>query len=266
MTLSQKARPSMGLILLLALSVQACGVIGFNTKTQKAKIERANDAPSPVYTDSDSAVERADNTEDAGQGQGFPSLSIPAAGALFLEDGVASWYGPKFHGKATANGETYDMDGLTAAHRTLAFNSKVKVTNLENGKSVIVRINDRGPYAKSRIIDLSRKAARDIDMIQNGTAKVRLELLEGKLTDASGFCSICDNFAVQLAAFTNAFDARTKADEIKGAYVQSSENDGKKVYRVLYGKFEDRAAAERALGELRTKGIDGFVRQLENLQ
>ena len=77
----------------------------------------------------------------------------------YIESGVASWYGPKFHGRLTANGEKYDMDGITAAHRTLPFNSEVVVENLDNGKTVQVRINDRGPYAKDRIIDLSKGAA-----------------------------------------------------------------------------------------------------------
>ena len=83
-----------------------------------------------------------------------------------IETGVASWYGPNFHGKLTANGEIYNMHELTAAHKTLPFNSIVRVENLSNGKSVIVRINDRGPFVKNRIIDLSRKAAQEIDMIQ----------------------------------------------------------------------------------------------------
>ncbi len=94
-----------------------------------------------------------------------------------LEKGVASWYGPNFHGKKTANGETYDMYGLTAAHRTLPFNTVVQVQNLDNNKSVNVRINDRGPFAKSRIIDLSKKTAEKIDMIGPGTVNVELILV-----------------------------------------------------------------------------------------
>ena len=95
----------------------------------------------------------------------------------YAETGVASWYGPNFHGENTANGETYDMHGLTAAHRTLQMPSVVRVTNLENGRWVIVRINDRGPFARDRIIDLSRAAAEAIDMTGRGTAQVRVEIL-----------------------------------------------------------------------------------------
>jgi len=90
------------------------------------------------------------------------------------ETGIASWYGPDFYGKYTANGELYDGNDLTAAHRTLPLPVNVRVTNLENGKSIIVRVNDRGPYARGRIIDLSRHAAELLDVVKNGTARVRV--------------------------------------------------------------------------------------------
>ncbi|MEQ9199951.1 MAG: septal ring lytic transglycosylase RlpA family protein, partial [Rhodospirillales bacterium] len=101
----------------------------------------------------------------------------PAVDYAYDETGIASWYGPNFHGKDTANGERYDMDALTAAHRTLPLPSNVRVTNLENGRSIIVRVNDRGPFSKGRIIDLSRKAAMQLDMIGAGTARVRVRIL-----------------------------------------------------------------------------------------
>jgi rare lipoprotein A len=97
-----------------------------------------------------------------------------------VETGVASWYGPGFHGKSTANGERYDQSDRTAAHRTLQMPSVVRVTNLDNGQSTIVRINDRGPFARNRIIDLSRTAAQEIDMIGRGTARVRVEQLQAE--------------------------------------------------------------------------------------
>ena len=92
-------------------------------------------------------------------------------------DGIASWYGPDFHSKKTSNGEIYDMYDITAAHKTLPMNTVVKVENLENGKTIIVRINDRGPFVKGRIIDLSNKAAHEIDMVRRGTAKVKVSVL-----------------------------------------------------------------------------------------
>ena len=93
--------------------------------------------------------------------------------------GKASWYGPGFAGRKTANGERFNPSKLTAAHRTLPFNTKIKVTNLSNGKSVVVRINDRGPYAGRRIIDLSKAAARKIGMLKTGVAKVQLVAVGG---------------------------------------------------------------------------------------
>jgi rare lipoprotein A len=97
-----------------------------------------------------------------------------------VETGVASWYGPGFHGKNTANGEIYDQRDRTAAHRTLQMPSVLRVTNLENGQSTVVRVNDRGPFARSRIIDLSQVAAEELGMTRNGTARVRVEQLEGE--------------------------------------------------------------------------------------
>jgi rare lipoprotein A len=106
-------------------------------------------------------------------------VSTPLAPARLgsTETGVASWYGFPYHGRRAASGEVYDMQQLTAAHRTLPFQTWVEVTNLSNGKQVDVRINDRGPFAKGRILDLSQAAARDIDMLRAGTARVRLKVI-----------------------------------------------------------------------------------------
>jgi rare lipoprotein A len=103
-----------------------------------------------------------------------PVVQKPPA---FTQVGMASYYGPGLNRKPTADGEPFDMNALTAAHRSLPLNSKVRVTNLENGRSVIVRINDRGPFAANRIIDLSVKAARELGMTHDGVTRVKLELL-----------------------------------------------------------------------------------------
>ena len=107
-------------------------------------------------------------------------LYTPKEDFNHTETGVASWYGPGFHGKSTANGERYDQSDRTAAHRTLQMPSIVRVTNLSNGLSTVVRINDRGPYASNRVIDLSRTAAQELDVIRNGTARVRIEQLQAE--------------------------------------------------------------------------------------
>ncbi len=112
--------------------------------------------------------------------QVFGVSYIPKEYEEYEEEGIASWYGDDFHGKQTANGETYDMDSMTAAHPTLPLPSLVEVTNLSNDKKVIVRVNDRGPFAKSRIIDVSEKAAQALDFRDVGTAKVRVKLLRNE--------------------------------------------------------------------------------------
>ncbi len=110
-------------------------------------------------------------TEQAPPIENIPEPSQPT----LLETGLASWYGPRFHGKLTASGEVFNQEKFTAAHRTLPWGSRVKVTNLANGKSVEVRINDRGPFSKGRIIDVSRAAARALGMMKSGITTVRIE-------------------------------------------------------------------------------------------
>lgn len=104
----------------------------------------------------------------------------------YREVGLASWYGPGFHGRTTASGERFDQNELTAAHRELPFGSEVKVTNLENGRSIVVAINDRGPYVPGRVIDLSKAAARRLGMVEEGIVKVRVEAEPARLAGATG--------------------------------------------------------------------------------
>jgi rare lipoprotein A len=102
----------------------------------------------------------------------------PYHDSRFVEQGIASWYGAEFHGRNTANGEPFDMNGVTAAHKTLPLPSTVRVSNLENGRSILVRVNDRGPFVNGRVIDLSRRAAQLLGVYGPGTAKVRVEFVE----------------------------------------------------------------------------------------
>jgi rare lipoprotein A len=105
-----------------------------------------------------------------------PTPGGPSTG--WTQQGIASWYGNPFHGRRTASGETYDMDAMTAAHRTLPFGTVLQVVNLDNGRAVRVRVNDRGPYVDGRVIDLSRGAARELDMVGPGTARVHVTVIE----------------------------------------------------------------------------------------
>lgn len=141
-------------------------------------------------------------------------------------EGYASWYGPDFQGKLTANGEIFDTNKLTAAHKSLPFGSIVKVTNLENNKSVVVRINDRGPYVAGRIIDLTHAAAGAIGMLGSGVSKVKLEVLHKQQENALR--------SVQVAAFTLRNNAIRVQKELYDLGLEPSiETGASGVYRVL---------------------------------
>ena len=181
-----------------------------------------------------------------------------------IEDGIASWYGPNFDGKLTANGETYDMYAMTAAHRTLPFNTVLKVRNIDNGKSVQVRINDRGPYAKNRVIDLSKKAAQKIDMLGPGTANVELILLEGDLANSRVTNLKVPTYTVQLASFNKRNQAENHANKIRGARVEKIALSDNVVYRVYHGIYTDKSDARKKQRQLKRQGFNGYVKQIEN--
>lgn len=177
----------------------------------------------------------------------------------FSEEGVASWYGSDFHGKKTANGEIYDMYGMTAAHKLLPFGTRLKVTNLDNGRFVTVRVNDRGPFVASRIIDLTHKAASDLDMIGPGTARVRVESI-GTIAGQSG-SDLIGVFYVQVGAFSvkkNAHDLALR--------IQASGKPSRVVYvpeigfhRVQVGPYGSLSATEAAAASLHGEFPDSFV-------
>lgn len=178
------------------------------------------------------------------------------------EEGEASWYGPGFHGRQTASGEVYDMEAMTAAHRELPFGSRVRVINLDNGHETRVRINDRGPFARGRVLDLSRAAAREIDMLGSGTARVRIEVLEGVAQPATrartaATVPIPDGCTlVQVGAFAEHRNAAelTRRLEARGEPVRQLRG-GDGLVRVLVGPFatesETRRMLERFDGNLR---------------
>src|SRR6185436_6121786 len=126
------------------------------------------------------------------------------------QSGTASWYGPGFHGRQTSSGELYDQNGMTAAHKTLPLGTRVRVTNVQNERSVEVRINDRGPFVGNRIIDLSYAAAKAIDMVGAGTAQVLIEILETPVPISSVPSSL--RFTVQIGSFTKRESAESLRD------------------------------------------------------
>ncbi len=186
----------------------------------------------------------------------------------FIQEGVASWYGPNFHKKKTANGETYDMYGMTAAHNTIPFDIYVKVTNLENWKSTVVRINDRGPFAKNRIIDLTHTAASKLSMLKNGTAAVRIEALgfkkemNGKqVFIAPSSYSIKGTYTLQVGSFKTRGSAESLAKSIEpdfsNVHITDVEVGGEKYYRVLAGSYKTKEDAESDKERLIKAGYTG---------
>ena len=163
--------------------------------------------------------------------------------------GIASWYGPSFHGKPSASGEPYDMWALTAAHRTLPFGTLVQVTKVETGKTVTVRINDRGPFIKGRIIDLSYTAARELAMIGEGTADVALTIVSpGNASIPS--ITAPTRFWVQAGAFTKLREAMTLRERLGSQYdqvrVKTVNLPSGEWHRVQVGIFHSKKTAQTA--------------------
>lgn len=191
----------------------------------------------------------------------------------FRQQGVASWYGKQFHEKKTANGETYNMHAMTAAHKTLPFGTMVEVKNVGNNKTTIVRINDRGPFCRGRIIDLSFSAAKEIEMIKNGTAAVEITALgnDDEVLTVSGENSpntspanlyFTGDFTIQVGSFgdpDNAEKLKKSLEKIaQDIHVVPIDKNGQTFYRVRVGRFNSLKQArhmEQHLGQNGFKNI-----------
>lgn len=206
------------------------------------------------------------------------------------EEGLASYYADKFHGRKTASGERYHKNKFTAAHRTLPFDTKVKVTNLSNDSSVIVTINDRGPYGKGKIIDLSYCAAKELNFVKKGITKVKIEILSDSLR-SEDIISLADTVRPDknlIPSEPGAYDFNFKETELKGYYIQTGaykdqealteeiynlqkKIDPNYIYieiikikntiikRVLLGPYEKKQG-DAELAGLQKKGISGFLK------
>lgn len=205
-----------------------------------------------------------------------------------VEHGIASWYGQKFHGHSTANGEIFDMYELSAAHKTLPLPSFARITNLANQKTIIVRINDRGPFANDRILDLSFAAAKALDYLSTGTTPIRLEVLH---VDEHNMLTIGQTPSIPLSEYLSPAPHKnsvndTQATPVKNAFIQlvslSDANKAQQIcrgitgnwqdrcqvvtqdstYKTLLGPFADEIEAKQALVEIRKMGFpEAFYRQ-----
>jgi len=208
----------------------------------------------------------------------------------YAERGVASWYGPGFHKVRTSTGEPYDMYAMTAAHKTLPLPAYVRVTNLQNGRSIVVRVNDRGPFVGNRIIDLSYTAASKLDMLRNGTAMVEVRTLEAasegapltaalaapptappgtpSVTTASDLgggavstVPVPRALFIQAGAFSDPKNAERLMEKLRGGgygtvFVRDNEIAGRRMYRVRIGPVPDVAEFDRVVAALERVGIN----------
>ena len=193
----------------------------------------------------------------------------------FIQEGLASWYGEDFHGKPTSNGESYDMYALTAAHKTLPLGVYVKARNKRNGKEVVVRINDRGPFVRDRIIDLSFTAAKELGIAEAGTAPVYIEALGYRGDNGTGTFAYrrpasydAGSYAIQIAAFTNNDNATRLAARMKSRYayagVEEAMVKGTRFFRVRAGRYDSLKKAEEGRSSFERDGYPGsFVVALD---
>jgi rare lipoprotein A len=186
----------------------------------------------------------------------------------FVERGVASWYGPGFHGESTSSGEPYDMHAMTAAHKTLPLPAYVQVTNLQNGRSVVVRVNDRGPFKDNRVIDLSYVAAAKLDMIREGTAMVEVRSVGPSSPAARPVAPANGRFFAQAGAFTEEDNARRLARRLAEAgfdnvLVVAARADGRNVHRVRIGPLDSVDAFDAVTSRLRDAGFGPAILALD---
>lgn len=177
----------------------------------------------------------------------------------FVEEGMASWYGPGFHGQPTASGEKYNQYAMTAAHKILPLGTRVRVTHLDNGRSVLVRVNDRGPFVEDRVIDLSRAAASRLDMMGKGTARVRVQSLGG-VTQSSPSGDIKGEFYIQVGAFGQKENARKLIDILSKAGNKGRLIFGNnKMWNVQAGPWPDSNTAKKQLEAFQALYPSAFV-------
>jgi rare lipoprotein A len=223
--------------------------------------------PSQTPPENSEAAKRATDVPEVSTNPSTPAAAKRGKNAAtpapsgYTEEGNASWYGAPFHGRRASNGEIYDMYKLTAAHRTLPFETMVRVTNLSNGKSTVVRITDRGPFVENRIIDLSLAAAREIESVGPGIVPVRVEVL-GNVDPTEGF------FTVQVGAFRERANAERLRDRLSLSYspifIQQYDSPDGMFYRVRVGKISGEDATRTFSDQLRDReGFTPFVTRLD---
>lgn len=249
----------------LCVLLAACSTLARRAPAERAPLPAPVPPPPAGIESIPDAVPRAEPRSAHGNPPFYDVLGrryfVLGAADGYLERGVASWYGPTFHGGSTSSGELYDMYGMSAAHKTLPLPTYARVTNLRNGRSVVVRINDRGPFVANRLIDLSYTAATKLDMIREGTTLVEVRALTPGTPDelTRSAQSPPPSLYMQAGAFADAHNAQHELERLHAAGLASafivSPLEGKsRLYRVRLGpvgsvaEFDQLAARLAALG------------------
>ncbi len=249
-------RPSVVIVPVIFILLMACG--------PKQRIVYKREVPPPEKKE---VVKEEERREKAAPAEKIEKKERVKEGGPITEKfekretkdvqyGVASWYGPDFHGKPTSSGEIYDMYQLTCAHNTFPLGTVVMVTNLENGRSLELKVNDRGPFVKERIIDLSYAAAQILGMWEKGTALVKVEVV-GPLIEQ------IQRFTLQVGSFIDEVSAQKLADQLRksfeNVYLTTVETFTQKYYRVRVGQFETRESALSFAEKISQMGLKVLV-------
>ncbi len=260
-----------GVALLTRLTVIVCLALLGGCGTSESPISDSDGAPTSIPVnpnDVTDAVPRYEPVTRAGNpeeyeinGQVYRTLKSAKG---YKRRGLASWYGTKFHGKKTSMGESYDMFAMTAAHKTLPIPSYAKVTNLRNGRSVIVRINDRGPFHEGRIIDLSYMAAVKLGYHQIGTTEVEVEVINMTAEPSAPVVPSYRQYFLQIGAFASLDNARKLRDQVNSKVVDiqtridQSQREGEPVYKVQIGPFSETNQVAQVGEQLRVLGLGSY--------
>lgn len=294
-------RPVIGLLIIMALMLWGCASPPPETDhsdryTISQDVGPSSDVDVSRVTDAEPRYEEPRNAGNKSPytvwGKQYRVMAHADADG-YVERGIASWYGKKFHGHKTSNGETYDMYKMSAAHKGLPLPSYARVTNLDNGRSVIVRVNDRGPFHEDRLIDLSWAAAKKLDFLGKGTAQVEVaaitvkpdgamslagepwrsgaspEQAEDEKTLAEAPVAIGEALFIQLGSFSNLTPARKLEESVRQrtdapVRVREVTTSTGRFHRVQVGPFDDTTDAERALQQLASEGFSQAVMLKDN--
>jgi peptidoglycan lytic transglycosylase len=253
-------------VALLASALGACSTLHAPPQPAQAPLPAATPPPPPGINGIPDAVPRVEPRSARGNPPFYDVLGqryyVLATADGYLEHGVASWYGPTFHGGHTSSGEPYDMYGMTAAHKTLPLPCYARVTNLRNGRSVVVRINDRGPFVANRLIDLSYTAATKLDMIREGTTLVEVRALTPTVPDelTRTAAQPPPTLYVQAGAFADQQNAqrllaRLQAAGLDHAFIALPVTNGAHLFRVRLGPVDSVAQFDEFTARLTALGI-----------